>query len=236
MFYLYKISKRLYLQVILIYNNKPYNINKNQLFDFKIHKLEKYYSDTNFTTQLPNTKIINNSSIIIIDLIRNTKRKDYKSLIYADSAISRKMIFDIAKIINSYGFYIASHTGDGFVFIYENNSNKELLLKNVKSILFELERYLMDCNSFLNTVNNLILNHRLRILVDNVETIFEMNDTDSMSKKLYFSSDLDKCFDKMKITTKHDEKHLLILDDFYKNIDWISQSFEIRKIKCPIEN
>lgn len=142
------------------------------------------------------------------------------------------MIFDIAEIVVTYGFFIAGHTGDGFFFIREHkDSDNAVTIKEAEAILYEIEEYLNKSTQFFWPINHFVLNHRVRLLIDTVETIFEMNDTDSMAKKLYFSPRLDESFDKMRRTVKYDNKHLLILDGDYKTIEWVSSSFEIRKEK-----
>ena len=100
------------------------------------------------------------------------------------------------------------------MFICEQDISKKILLKHIEAILFELESYFIQSMNFFSSVNNFVLDYKIRLLVDKVKTIFEMNDIDSASKKLYFSPDLDKSFDKMRKTTKHDKKHLLIFCDF----------------------
>ena len=236
-FFKAKICKNYYLQIIFVYKYKPNsadekwfsNILKNYKFKNNLENLTK-------NIQLPETRILRNASIIIIDLIRNSKRKNYPNLIYADASVTRKMIFDISKIITQYGFFITNHTGDGFMFICEQDISKKILLKHIEAILFELESYFIQSMNFFSSVNNFVLDYKIRLLVDKVKTIFEMNDIDSASKKLYFSPDLDKSFDKMRKTTKHDKKHLLILDSFYQKIEWVSQNFEIEKSKCTVQN
>lgn len=142
------------------------------------------------------------------------------------------MIFDIAEIVVAYGFFIAGHTGDGFFFIREHkDSDNAVTIKEAEAILYEIEEYLTKSTLFFGSINHFVLNHRVRLLIDTVETIFEMNDTDSMAKKLYFSPRLDESFEKMRHTVKYDNKHLLILDGDYKDIEWVSSSFEIRKEK-----
>ncbi|MDQ1263610.1 MAG: hypothetical protein QG559_611 [Campylobacterota bacterium] len=142
------------------------------------------------------------------------------------------MIFDIAEIVVAYGFFIAGHTGDGFFFIREHkDSDNAVTIKEAEAILYEIEEYLTKSTLFFGSINHFVLNHRVRLLIDTVETIFEMNDTDSMAKKLYFSPRLDESFEKMRRTVKYDNKHLLILDGDYKDIEWVSSSFEIRKEK-----
>ena len=233
-FFRFKLFKKHYLQIIFIYKNKPTNTLNSEEIKRVVKKinnkaLRRPIKKTTDIT-LPATRTIKNASLIILDLIRDTKRKDYKQLLYADASITRKMIFDIAEIVVVYGFFIAGHTGDGFFFIREHkDSDYTVTIKEAEAILHEIEEYLTKSTLFFGSINHFVLNHRVRLLIDTVETIFEMNDTDSMAKKLYFSPRLDESFDKMRHTAKHDQKHLLILDGDYKTIEWVSSSFEVKK-------
>lgn len=225
-FYLFKLSKKKYLQIVFLYRHKPNTF--NQAIQTSVKKFKKHFKH-NKNISLPATRTIKNSSILIIDLIRNPQRKGYNALKYADASITRKLIFDIAKIVVNYGFYIAGHTGDGFFFLCEKKDIAQLACKQAEAILYEIETYFEEVTSFLKPLNHSILNHKLRILFDKIDTVFETNTNGWMSTKLYFSPDLDKKFEKMKYTTKHAEKHLLLSGSIYEQMEWTSPSFEIKK-------
>lgn len=228
-FYKFKLDKdkKIFLQIIVLYRSDPIKSDEKKIEKMVKKFKAKYKYDKEI--KLPATRHIKNSSVIIIDLIRNATRKQYPELKYADASITKKMISTLAKIITNYGFYIASHTGDGYIFFCEKATTKKLILQEAKAIMQDIENYLDEISPFLKETNNYLLDYKLRILIDKIESVFEINNDGKMSSKLYFSPDLDIKFDKMKHTAKHSEKHLLITGDIYDNIEWSSPIFEIKR-------
>lgn len=233
-FFCFKIKKNLMLQLVFLYKNKPDDNTEEQIVDIVRHYLKDKKDKKTLEYNkilLSSTKIINNASIIIIDLIRDQERYNSSDIQYAEASISRKLIFDIADIISSYGFYICGHTGDGFFFLSNEKERKILLKGKIYALLCELEAYMDKMTKFLKPLNHGLLHHRLRILVDKIETVFEMNDGAKMMSKLYFSSDLDKAFCHMSRTAKHHGKHLLLKGSCYKKIEWVSPDWEVIPIQ-----
>ncbi len=201
-----------YISKIINFDNNKYKLQIYSIYRENLSKPEKKYIEQEFESFKNNicVKCLNwylksneiklqyknyinnleNKVVLLMDLIRNEKRKQYK---YLDVLLTSKMIFELKKIAGEANFATINHTGDGFLFIYRNET--DLLKNDIIQFVFKVNKFLINFKNFQKDLINLVNVYKARLIITKCDNIFEFDYIDSMDKKLYFSSDLDNVFD-----------------------------------------
>jgi len=144
----------------------------------------------------------NNEIILIIDLIRTEKRTE-KKYVNMDSILTSKLIYELKDIAGRTNFKTINHTGDGFIFIYRGE--KENISYDISLFIERVSKKMNDFQDFLIGLNNIANLYKVRAIISNCDTLYEMDYVNNVDKKLYFSSYLDMIFDDMNTKIKHYE-------------------------------
>jgi len=169
------------------------------------------YSDIKMILKKGITKL-EDQVILIIDLVRLKERIQQK-YVDMDSVLTSKLIYELKDIAGGLNFKTINHTGDGFVFIYRGE--KENLSNDIKLLIERSYDKMKDFKDFLNDLNNVGSSYKVRAIISNCPTLYEMDYINSIDKKLYFSSYLDMIFEDMFMLKDYEDKCMLYADIFF---------------------
>ena len=221
-----ELDKNFYIQVLVVADSSsPTDSVKNKVKEkiqtFLNKEILKCIPYSGIQLKLKKGKLLENRVIFIIDLERNEERKQ-EDLVYTDIVLTKKLIFDLKEIASEHNFKAISHTGDGFVFIYDEHIGN--LFSDFNNLRNDLEEYLKNFSNYMSTLSKKVSNYKVKGILSKCKILYEFDLYSVYKSKLYFSSCLDSIFDDfIKLSAKkknskykailHVEKSLKLLKD-----------------------
>jgi|GEM_PF-4163850 len=180
---------------------------------------------------------LQNQIVLILDLVRTQNRLSdiYVNL---DAVLTSKLIYELKDIAGGVNFKTINHTGDGFVFLYRGEF--ENIDNDIQLLIERIELSLNKLKDFLEGLENIASSYKVKAVVSKCKILFEMDYINSIDKKLYFSSYLDKIFEHITTHLKQvenqciNDSNVLFLIKDYKNLNNLStKDFRVCTHKSP---
>lgn len=210
-----ELDKNFYIQVLVVADSSfPADSVKNRVKEkvqtFLNKEILKCIPYSEIKLELKRGKLLKNKIIFIIDLER-TKERKHKDLVHTDVILTKKIIFDLKEIASKHNFKAISHTGDGFIFIYDEHIGN--LFSDFNNLRNDLEEYLKNFSNYMSTLSKEVSNYKVKGILSKCNMLYEFDLESLYNPKLYFSSYLDSIFDEFRQVSveKNDSKYKAIL-------------------------